>query len=147
MSDTETQRKIIVKYAWSLLDNPYIWGGNDFAGRDCNGLIHDLLQAVGIEKRGFDCTAHDMYVGFKGKNQIIETIDRQAGDLVFWFDAGHCYHVGILIEDDYIINAAGGGSKTKTREAAIKDNAFVRIDPLSYLGDSFKICNPFKDEQ
>lgn len=146
-SHTETQRKIIVRYAWRMLETPYLWGGDDFSGRDCSGVAHDLLQAVGIEKRGFDCTAHDMYISFKAKNEIIETKDRQAGDLVFWFSAGRAVHVGILIEQDFVINAGGGGSKTKTREDAIKQNAFVRIDPLDYRGDSYKICNPFNDQE
>jgi cell wall-associated NlpC family hydrolase len=147
LSDEQIQRTIIVKYAWKLLETPYTWGGDDFSGRDCSGVIHDLLQAIGIEKRGFDCTAHDLYIRFRREGNIIETTDRRAGDLVFWFKAGHCNHVGILIEDNFVINAGGGGRKVKTREDAIKYNAYIRIDPLDHRGDSFKICNPFGDQE
>jgi len=138
---------VFIKYAWHWLGIPYGWGGQTWNQADCSGLIHELLQAVGIEKRGFDCTAHNLYVNFKANNQIIEINDRQAGDLIFWFNNGKATHVGILIKRDFVINAGGGGSKIKTIEDAIKHNAFVRIDPIEYNGDSYKICDPFKDEQ
>ena len=56
--------KVREKMAWYIskwIGKPYIWGGDDFSGFDCSGLIHEALQAAGLENRGYDCTANELY--------------------------------------------------------------------------------------
>ena len=50
----------------------------------------------------------------------------------------------MLINEFQIIEAGGGGSETKTEEDAKKHNAYVRIRPLDYRGDNYKIIDPFE---
>jgi len=122
----------------------YKWGGNDpMEGFDCSGLIHEVLQAVGLEQRGFDCTADDLYRRFKPK-----TIDKgYAGCLVFWHVLSHgrekVIHVEMMIDDKFCIGASGGGSKTHAVEDAMRDNAFIKMNPINYRGIRYYICDPF----
>ena len=133
-----------VNYIKRWVGTPYIWSGNDFSGFDCNGLAHEYLQSVGIEKNGYDCTAHQIYLNLKegrSTNGVPYT-----GCLVFWFKpSGKVNHVAILINNYQVIEAAGGGSETKTIKDAIRDNAYVRIRPLNYRGGNYKIIDPVKN--
>lgn len=139
-------RQLLVRLAWQYLGLPYIWGGDDaVAGFDCSGLTHELRQAAGLEDRGFDSTAHDQYLAHKAAFQVREDpYERKDGDFVFWFKDGKAVHTGILVDRHHVIHAGGGGSAVKTRDDAIKHNAYVRLDRLTYRGDNFKVCNPFK---
>jgi cell wall-associated NlpC family hydrolase len=143
-------REIICAYAFSFLGLPYVWGGDDaVSGFDCSGLIHELSQAVGLEPRGHDSTAHGMYLSFKETRHTIELHEKQPGDFVFWFKDGKAVHVGLIynVDPNIVIHAGGGGSGVKTVKDAIKHNAYIRMDELNYRGDNFKIVNPFKYEE
>ena len=52
----------------------------------------------------------------------------------------------MVYKHGYVIGACGGGSDTKTTKDAIRDNAFVKMRPIGYDGDSYKVCDPFRDE-
>jgi len=135
----ENLRKKAIKYLWHWLGTPYSWSGNDFSGWDCSGLQIEVLQAVGILSHGFDSTAHDLYLKF-----IDYKVDRPyAGCLVFWFRDGRAVHVEMLIDDSLVIGASGGGSSVKSLKDAIRQNAFVKMRPLKYRGENFKIIDPF----
>ena len=88
-----------------------------------------------------DWTAHGLYLKFKGLEPSAET--PIAGCLVFWFNNGKAIHVGMLVSQDLFISAAGGNKKTKTIEEAIRQNAFVKVRPITYRGQSYKIVDPF----
>jgi len=135
----ENLRKKAIKYLWHWLGTPYSWGGQDFSSFDCSGLAHEVLQSVGIEEHNFDSTAHDLYLKF-----IDYKVDKPyAGCLVFWFRDGRAVHVEMLIDDFLVIGASGGGSSVKTLRDAIRQNAFVKMRPLKYRGENFKIIDPF----
>ena len=135
-----------VEYAHSLLHVPYRWRGDDpLEGFDCSGFVHEILQAVGLEPHGFDSTANDLYERFKD----YEVPCGSAGCLVFWFGPDKtgaiiANHVMLMIDDFLCIGAAGGGSKTLTREDAIKANAFIKVRPVGYRGQDYVIVDPFK---
>ena len=132
------------KYCERWIGTFYKWGGDDPSGFDCNGVIHEALQAYGVEERGYDCTAHELYVNHKN-NPI--TINPYPGCLVFWFKDGKAIHVEMITEiiQDMIFTtgASGGGSKTRTQADAIQHNAYIKKNPIGYRGENYKIVDPF----
>ena len=146
-SDIIRQSYLRTQAVWYLkqwLGTPYVIGWNDpLAGFDCNGLIHEVLQGVGIEKRGYDCTANDLYLTYK--NNKVEL--PYAGCLVFFLREGKAKHVGMMIDDNFFIAAGGGDFETRTLDDAIRKNAYVKMDSLKNLGGNVKICDPFLDKE
>lgn len=130
------------EYAWSFLGLPYRWGGDDpIQGFDCSGLVIEVLQAVGLLPHGFDTTADGLYRRFKAN----EVARGYAGCLVLWFNAsGQAIHVELMIDDYHTIGASGGGSKTQSLQDAVEQNAFVKIRPVGYRGQGYRIVDPFK---
>ena len=139
-----TKRELAVKYLWHWLGTPYSYGGDDFSSMDCSGIVIEILQSVGILPHQYDNTAHGLYL--KYKDNLVEGDKVRPGCLVFWFRNGKARHVMMLYTYGYVIGACGGGSDTKTIKDAIRDNAFIKMRPIGYDGDSYKICDPFGDE-
>ena len=139
-----TKRELAVKYLWHWLGTPYSYGGDDFSSMDCSGIVIEVLQSVGILPHQYDNTAHGLYL--KYKDNLVEGDKVRPGCLVFWFRNGKARHVMMLYTYGYVIGACGGGSDTKTIKDAIRDNAFIKMRPIGYDGDSYKICDPFGDE-
>ena len=127
--------EIALRVAWSYVGTPYRWGGDDFSGVDCSGLCIEILKSVGILPRKYDTTAKGLFKMFAAK----QTNNPSAGCLVFW--GNPIYHVEFCIDEQHTIGASGGGSKTLTKEDAIRDNAYVKVRPIrkGYT----KIVNPF----
>ena len=133
--------ELAVKYLWSWVGTPYIWGGNDFSGFDCSGLVLEVLQGVGLLSPNIDLTANGFYIRYANSVQP----DGQAGCLVFWFNpAGIATHVEMMIDEKHTIGASGGGSSTTSTDAAARQNAFVKVRPVGYRGANYRICNPFQ---
>jgi len=141
-------RSEMVDYIKWFIGKPYIWGGDDpVKGFDCSGLIHEVLQAHGLEKRGFDSTAHDLYC--KLLNQGLPKLATgYPGCLVFWFKNGKAVHVAMLIGNEFICHAGGGGSSTTSVDEAAKQNAYIRKDEIGYrgLGAVYVIIDPILKE-
>jgi len=137
-------RTTAVWYLRQFIGLPYHWGGDDpIEGFDCSGLIHEVLQAVGLEHRGFDSTAANLYLQFKPK-----TVDKgYTGCLVFWHiqwqGEERIVHVEMMIDDKFCIGASGGGSKVNSLDDAIRENAFIKMNPINYRGVQYYICDPF----
>lgn len=137
-------RTTAVWYLKQFIGLPYRWGGDDpLAGFDCSGLIHEVLQATGQEQRGYDCTAADLYWRYQPN-----TVDKgYAGCLVFWYvvwnGAEKVIHVEMMIDDKFCIGASGGGEDIDSYEAAVRENAYIKMNPINYRGDQYHICDPF----
>lgn len=105
----------------------YSWGGDDPTGFDCSGLMVELLKVGGLIDRKSDYTAHGLYELFGN----YKTKDPQPGTLLFWGSTAKATHVELVIarigDAIFTIGASGGHSGVKTREDAIKANAFVKI--------------------
>lgn len=134
-------RDVAVRYLWTLLGLPYAWSGDDsVGGYDCSGLVMEILKAVGLENHKTDKTADQLWL----KYSLTKVDFGCAGCLVFWFNAdGRAIHVEMMANDLHVIGASGGGSKTLTREDAIRHNAYVKLRPIGYRGMDFKIADPF----
>ena len=103
-----------VAVAESLLNTPYLWGGNSAAGIDCSGLAQAALLAAGIACPG------DSDLQESVGQDISNTAQMQRGDLIFWKG-----HVALLTGPDQIIHANG-----KTMSVAYEGlaEAIARID-------------------
>ncbi|MEZ4853733.1 NlpC/P60 family protein [Flavobacterium sp.] len=103
----------IAKTAFMYLNTPYLWGGKSPFGIDCSGFTQMVYKLNG-------------YTLFRDASQqatqgealsFIE--ESEAGDLAFFDNEnGVITHVGIVLNENYIIHASGK----------------VRIDRLDHLG-------------
>jgi len=103
----------LIKTALLYLNTPYLWGGKTPFGIDCSGFTQMVYKLNG-------------YIIFRDASQqatqgealsFIE--ESEPGDLAFFDNAeGNIVHVGIIMEDHYIIHAHGK----------------VRIDRLDHTG-------------
>jgi len=136
-TDVELLREEFLKYGCEFTGTFYTWGGDDPSSFDCSGLAVELCKSVGLLPRGGDWTAD----GLMRKFYKFVVQKPYAGCLVFNRNAaGVAIHVEICINHLQTIGASGGGSHVKTREDAIKYNAFVKKRPIR--GTVF--IDPFK---
>jgi cell wall-associated NlpC family hydrolase len=137
--ETNVDQKTFINACLQFLNLPYIWGGDDFKGYDCSGLVQELYAMIGIDPRG-DQTAQVLYNYFKGRSTPHK---RGVGALVFYGSSPtRVSHVGMMIGDDVMIEAGGGGSRTTSESAAARDNAFVRIRPIDRRSDLIAVLYP-----
>lgn len=132
-----TLREAACQIAFAHYGKPYIWGGDDaIAGYDCSGFAQDVLRAVGVLSGKQDYTADALAtVVYKNVPREKDWKKLRSGMLVFWERPDHTIrHVAMvwktLADRILVIGASGGGSNTKTRDDAIRDNAFVKVSPL-----------------
>lgn len=136
----ESMRQAAIKYAFSFLHLPYIWGGDSpFKGFDCSGLVQEILSGVGLDPTG-DQTAQGLFQAFKASSRL----DPDPGCLVFFgADPTKITHIGFCVAPGVMIEAGGGGSKTTTKEVAVSQNARVRMRAVANRRDLVAICDPF----
>ncbi|NHM03751.1 C40 family peptidase [Flavobacterium celericrescens] len=103
----------LVKTAFMYLNAPYLWGGKSPFGIDCSGFTQMVYKLNGyhlLRDASQQATQGDAL-------SFIE--ESEPGDLAFFDnDEGNIIHVGIMMENNYIIHASGK----------------VRIDRLDHLG-------------
>jgi hypothetical protein len=138
----ETARLMFVKIAWSYLNTPYLWGGDDpMGGVDCSGLVVECLKSVGAISLHEDMSADSMWQGWRS---TFETTEPGSGVLAFWLNSeGRATHVAICWDKEYCITPDGGGSDTLTLEDAIKQNAFVKVRRIDHRTTMPKFINLF----
>jgi len=139
----QTPREFAIAYGWSFIGQWYKWGGDDPSGFDCSGFQIEILKAVGVLPRRYDCTAADLFNKFK-KFTVREPYP---GCLVFWENrrTGKIVHVEIMVTKNCSLGASGGGSKTLTVQDAIKHNAFIKVRDIHTRTGIFGFVDPFKD--
>lgn len=103
----------ILKTAYLYLNAPYLWGGKTPFGIDCSGFTQMVYKL-----NGYTLSRDASQQAIQGDAlSFIE--ESEPGDLAFFDnDEGNIIHVGIMMENNYIIHASGK----------------VRIDRIDHLG-------------
>lgn len=103
----------ILKTAFLYLNAPYLWGGKSPFGIDCSGFTQMVYKLNGYK---LSRDASQQAIQGEALSFIEES---EPGDLAFFDnDEGNIIHVGIMMENNYIIHASGK----------------VRIDRIDHLG-------------
>jgi cell wall-associated NlpC family hydrolase len=103
----------LIQTSFLYLNAPYLWGGKTPFGIDCSGFTQMVYKLNGY-KLLRDASEQAM------QGEPLSFIEEsEPGDLAFFDnDEGKIIHVGIMMENNYIIHASGK----------------VRIDRLDHLG-------------
>lgn len=128
----------LTRYALSFLRTPYKWGGDDFSGFDCSGFVLELLEAGGLKLS--DKTAHQLYHYMMHEGFPLDK--PREGAIVFFGSKQKVTHTAYCVDGEFIIEAGGGGRKTTSRAAAIRDNAWIRLRRYEYRSDLVAIRYP-----
>ncbi|VXB55502.1 Hydrolase Nlp/P60 [Flavobacterium sp. 9AF] len=107
------EKSNLIKTAYMYLNAPYLWGGKTPFGIDCSGFTQMVYKLNGYKILR---DASEQATQGEALSFIEES---EPGDLAFFDnEEGNIIHVGIMMEDNYIIHASGK----------------VRIDRLDHLG-------------
>ncbi|GAA4773162.1 MULTISPECIES: C40 family peptidase [Flavobacterium] len=103
----------ILDSAFMYLNAPYLWGGKTPFGIDCSGFTQMVYKLNGYK------LLRDASQQATQGSALSFIEESEPGDLAFFDnDEGNIVHVGIIMENNYIIHASGK----------------VRIDRLDHLG-------------
>ena len=107
------EKSKLINTAFMYLNAPYLWGGKTPFGIDCSGFTQMVYKLNGY-KLLRDASQQS------AQGEALSFIEEsEAGDLAFFDnEEGNIIHVGIIMEDNYIIHSSGK----------------VRIDRLDHLG-------------
>lgn len=84
------------------LYTPYLWGGKSIYGIDCSGFAQQVFKLFGIK------LLRDAYLQAEQGTAIKTPAEAELGDLAFFQnEKGRVTHVGILLNSQEIIHAAG----------------------------------------
>lgn len=103
----------LIETAFMYINAPYLWGGKTPFGIDCSGFTQMVykLNGYALLRDASQQATQGVPLSF------IE--ESEAGDLAFFDnEEGKIIHVGIIMDDNYIIHASGK----------------VRVDRLDHLG-------------
>ena len=103
----------LITTAYQYLNAPYLWGGKTPFGIDCSGFTQMVYKLNGYHLLR-DASQQ------AGQGDALSFIEEsEPGDLAFFDnEEGNIIHVGIMMENNYIIHASGK----------------VRIDRIDHLG-------------
>ena len=95
-----------------------MWGGKSPFGIDCSGLVQCVYQLHGVQlpRDAHQQATHGQTLGFIDESE--------PGDLAFFDDdEGKIIHVGLLLENNYILHAHG-----KVRIDRIDQTGIYNVD-------------------
>lgn len=118
-------RTAIVEGARKMLGTPYEWGGTDYGGVDCSGLILLLFKAQGISMPRISADQ-----ARKGHRVSLDKL--RPGDLVAWDNSSRnngADHIAIYIGNGQIIEAPRPGRNVQISSIYDRGNAWgVALD-------------------
>ena len=108
---------LLVQNAMMYMNTPYLWGGRHPFGIDCSGIVQVCYKMIGLN------LPRDAYEQASVGNALSFIEESQPGDLAFFDNAeGKIIHVGMLLEDNYIIHASGKVRIDRIDHQGIYDN-------------------------
>ena len=122
----------LVEKIRSVIGVPYIYGSRDPAkGLDCSGTVVWALRELGLEPKGWNSTAADLW------KQCSRVYSPVVGDLIFYGGSllKDPSHVMIYAGADRVVGASGGGPSTTTVAKAREKNAEVKELDIDYRKD------------
>lgn len=109
----QKEKDNLIKTAFMYLNTPYLWGGKTPFGIDCSGFTQMVYKINGYK------LLRDASEQASQGDALSFIEESEPGDLAFFDnEEGNITHVGIMMNDNYIIHASGK----------------VRIDRLDHLG-------------
>jgi cell wall-associated NlpC family hydrolase len=114
---TATGAKIVAAAA-AHSGTPYSYGAGGPNAFDCSGLTQYVFRQFGVS------LPHNAHAQLS-YGRTVSKADALPGDLVFFLDGGHAYHVGIYAGGGYMIDAPRSGS-TVGKHAIWSSNVVFR---------------------
>ena len=113
----------LLKTAFLYLNAPYLWGGKTPFGIDCSGFTQMVYKLNGYS------LLRDASQQAKQGEALSFIEESEPGDLAFFDnEEGNIIHVGIMMENNYIIHASG-----KVRIDRIVFHHNSNVDNISFL--------------
>ena len=99
LTDFNTEFTKLIQY---YTNTPYMWGGRSMFGIDCSGFSQVIYRHFGIS------LLRDAYQQAENGNAVDFLTEIKAGDLAFFDnEVGKITHVGVMVDSETIIHAAG----------------------------------------
>ena len=121
-SSIKQPKENLIKTAFMYLNAPYLWGGKTPFGIDCSGFTQMVykLNGYNLLRDASQQASQGLALSF------IE--ESEPGDLAFFDNSeGQIIHVGIIMENNYIIHAHG-----KVRIDRLDHSGIYNIDKKSH---------------
>jgi cell wall-associated NlpC family hydrolase len=133
----------LVFYAFSFIGVHYHYGGSSpMSGLDCSGFALLPLKAAGFVSYNVDLSAQDLYDLLKSPGLGSPLITPQGGALSFYGTPKNIHHVGFVVNETMMLEAAGGDETTISKEEALLRGAFVKLMPIHYRKDFLTVIMP-----
>lgn len=95
-------RTELIETAFSYLHAPYLWGGRTPAGIDCSGFTQMVYRLAGYP------IPRDAWQQAELGETLSFIEESEPGDLAFFDNnEGRIVHVGLILQDNYILHASG----------------------------------------
>ncbi len=112
----KSRGKRVVEEASTHFGKPYQWGGEGPVTFDCSGLTKYVYNEFGVK------LPHNSAAQYEVVNHVAKS-DMRLGDLVFIYDEGGIFHVGIYAGGDKMWAATKTGDIVRKQE--IWTNSYV----------------------
>lgn len=127
----------------STLNTPYVYGGSNFSGWDCSGLMIYFLQSLGMFPHGKDVNSRGLHDFLMKTKNVIVGARPEFGVFAFYGKSVETInHVHMLLNNTQTIGAEGGDDTVVTVEDAVRKSAFVKVKPFGYRGIPVAMLKP-----